>query len=271
MPPNGARVGTDELEEGTDELEEEGTARGVTVITGAKTGNMGLRPPAPSSEAPIGIPTRPTAAAEVMPVPDEADPAGCAKELPIAAQAPDAFPVRPPPSNAVVDTEGEVPAVDVPMPGDVPAIALPMVLPMPDDIPVPVTDDVAIAELAVAAVGLPRVPNDASAIEPPKPRHAGLVPVTNAVFGVIGGLMPGDPSCDAPRGMRVGGTGEPGPMPSGDVMPSGESIGEIPPTCAKAEPELNRTAAVVAITKRVIIGATALELFILDLISLGEE
>ena len=38
------------------------------------------------------------------------------------------------------------------------------------------------------------------------------------------------------RGTRAGATGEPGPMPSGDVMPSGEEPGEmlIPPTCAKA-------------------------------------
>jgi hypothetical protein len=55
----------------------------------------------------------------------------------------------------------------------------------------------------------------------------------------------------------VGATGEPGPMPSGEVMPSG-APGEmlIPPTCAKAEPQPKRTAAVVAITKRVIVGST---------------
>jgi hypothetical protein len=39
-------------------------------------------------------------------------------------------------------------------------------------------------------------------------------------------------------------------------MPSGEGPGDvpIPPTCAKAEPQPRRAAAMVAITKRVIIG-----------------
>jgi hypothetical protein len=202
---------------------------GTKVVVG--TVNRGLRPPAPSSEAPIGIPTRPTPDAEAIPVGDEADAAGPAKELlPITGQVPDAVPAMPPPSNAVGDTE--VPAVEVPVPDDVPAVE------------VPVTEDVAVAELE----RVPMVPNEDCAIEPPKPVHAGLVPVVIDVIDVIGGLMPGDASVVAPRGMRVDGTGEPGPMPSGDVMPSDD--------CAKAEPQLNRTAAVVIITKRVIVGSS---------------
>jgi hypothetical protein len=255
VPPKGARAGADGsvtaggivavllangARAGTNELEDEGTPRGVSAITGAGTVNMGLRPPAPSSEAPIGMPSRATDD-DPVPVGIAAAPA---KEPP---HAPDAVPAIPPPSNAAVDTD--VPAADVPVPDDVPDIELPMpddalpmpddALPMPDDIPVPVTDDVAVAELAtwpVPPYELPRVPNDDCAIEPPKPAHAALEPVVVDASDVIIGLVPATPSPVAPSGMWAGGTGEPGPMPSGDVMPRGEVVGEIPPTCAKAEP-----------------------------------
>jgi hypothetical protein len=168
--------------------------------------------------------------AEPIPLGDEADPAGPAKELlPVSGQVPDAVPAVPPPSNTVLDVE--VPGVEMPVPNDVPAVELPM----PDDIPV--------AELPG--------PNDDSGIEPPKPRH----PEAVAVVGPSGdapdviGLRPGDANSVAPSGTRAGGTGAAGPMPSGDVMPSGEGPGE---TCAEARPQPKSTAAVVAITKRVI-------------------
>jgi hypothetical protein len=221
---------------------------GPKVVAG--TVNRGLRPPAPSSVAPIGIPTRAEAAAEAIPVGDEADAAGPAKALlPIVKQVPDAVPVMPPPSNAVGDTE--VPAVEMPVPDEVPAIELPM----PDDAPavgLPETDDIAAAELA----RVPMVPNDDCGIEPPKPLHAGLVTVVVDASDVIIGLVPAPPIPVAPRGMRVGGTGAAGPMPSGDVMPSGDGPEGIAPTCAKAPQQLNRTAAVVTITKRVIVVST---------------
>ena len=246
MPPNGARAGSDELEE-------EGTPRGGSVITGADTANMGLRPPAPSSEAPTGMPTRATDDDPVA-VGDEAIAVAPAKEpLPVAAQAPDAVPVIPPPSNAIVDTD--VPAAEVPVPKDVPDIELPMLedaLPMPDDIPVPVTDDVAVVELAswpVPPYEPPRVPNDDCAIEPPKPAHAALVTVVVDASDVIIGLVPATPIPVAPKGMWTGATGKLGPTPSGDVMPSGEGADE---TCAKAGPHPRSTAAVVTINKRVI-------------------
>ena len=98
----------------------------------AGTEVTGLRPPAPSSVEPSGIPIRPMVDAEPIPVGDEADPAGPAKELPpVWGQPPDALPAMPPPSNAVVDVE--VPAVEMPVPNDDPV----MELPMPDDIPGP--------------------------------------------------------------------------------------------------------------------------------------
>jgi hypothetical protein len=194
----------------------------------------GLRPPAPSSVEPIGIPIRPTVDAEPIPVGDEADAAGPPKELPpITIQVPDAVPAMPPPSNTVVDVEG--PAVEMPVPTDVPAVALPMPddkLPAPDDIPV---------------AALPR-PNEDSAIAPPMPLHAEALPVVGDAPGVIG-LTPGDASSVAPRGIRTGGTGAAGPTPSGDVMPSGEGPGEI---CANTGPQPRSTTAVAAITKRVI-------------------
>lgn len=92
------------------------------------------------------------------------------------------------------------------------------------------------------------VPNDDCAIEPPMPAHAGLVTVVVDASDVIIGLVPAPPIPVAPRGMRVGGTGAAGPIPSGDVMPSGE-------TCAKAEPHPKSTAAMAAITRRVIVGS----------------
>jgi hypothetical protein len=85
---------------------------------------MGLRPPAPSSVAPSGIPIRPTFATEFI-VGDEADSAGFPSEVPaVTGQVPDAVPVVPPPSNTDGDTE--VPSVEVSVPDDVPAIGFPV-------------------------------------------------------------------------------------------------------------------------------------------------
>jgi hypothetical protein len=179
----------------------------------------GLKPPTPSSVEPRGIPTRPTDDAEPIPVGDEADAAGPAKELPTApAQVPEAVPAMLPPSKVELD----VPALDVPMPDVVPML-----------------------ELAA--------PKDACGIEPPMPLHVVRGDVPDGI-----GLTPSAGTSVAPRRRPVGGTAEPGPMPSGDVMPSGEAPGvmTIPPTCADAEPQPNRAAAMVAITKRVIIRLT---------------
>ena len=195
---------------------------GAKVVGG--TVNVGLRPPAPSSAASIGIPVLPTAVgAAPIPVGDEAEAAALPPNglLATTGQVPDAVPATAPPSNVEVDTE-------LLMPDDA--------LPMPDDIPVPLID-VAVAELARG---------------PEVPVHAGLVPVANDVIDVIGALMPDDPSCVAPKGMRTGGTGAPGPTPSGDVIPSGIPSGA---TWAKAEPHPKSIAAVAAITRRVIVAS----------------
>jgi hypothetical protein len=189
---------------------------------------IGLRPPAPSSVEPSGTPRRPTAA-EPIPEGDEADDAGLPRALSVVTgHVPDAVPAMPPPSNTDVD---ELPAVDVPVPNDVPLIALPV----PDDVPV--------AELAT--------PKDASGIEPPMPPQVELVPVVGLTGDTpdVSGLTPRDCICVAPRGMPTGGTGVPGPRPSGVVMPSGGSPGAV---CATAEPQAKRSAVSAAIPMRVI-------------------
>jgi hypothetical protein len=201
---------------------------------GARTTDGGLSPPAPSSVEPSGIPTRATDDAEPIPVGEEADAAGPAKELPpIGAQVPDAVPAMPPPSKTEVETD--VPAVDIPVPVDVPVIEVSM----PDVVPL---------ELGK--------PNDVCGIEPPTPEHVVTLLVVSPSGDVpdVNGLTPGDASSVAPMGIPVGATGAPGPMPSGDVMPSA-GPGEIfiPPTCAEAGPQLRRATAVTAIDKRVIV------------------
>jgi hypothetical protein len=187
---------------------------------GGKMTGGGLRPPAPSSNEPSGIPTRPTDDTEPIPAGDEADAAGPANELlPIVGQAPDAVPVMPPPSKTEV--EPAVPAVDVPV----------IELPMPD------------------IVFEPAAPKDVCGIEPPMPAHCAMTPVPD-----IAGLRPGDESPVAPSGMPVGATGEPGPMPSGEVMPRGEV--PVAPTCATAEPPPNTAAVMTAIVNCLIIAVT---------------
>jgi hypothetical protein len=192
--------------------------------------NRVLTPPTPSSLAPIGIPVRAT----VDPVPsvgDEADAAGAPEELLVTGQVPEAVPAMPPPSNTVIDAV--VPPVDVVVLDDVPAIEPPR----PDELPTPKR--------------LPMLDDDPMAELPRPKEQAGLVPVAEPAAVDIIGLTPGDDSSVAPRGIRVGGTGKAGPMPSGDVMPSGEVPGA---TCASAETQPKSTAAMVAITMRVIVG-----------------
>jgi hypothetical protein len=195
------------VETGADRLG--ATTRGVKVIRGTdglgvRRLGRGLRPPTPSSVEPIGIPTLPTDDTEPIPVGDEAIAAGPAKEpLALAAQAPDALPAIPPPSKSAVAVP-DPPVVELPMPEDAPA----------DEAP---------------------TPKDACGSEPPMPPHVVPLLVEGAMGEVpdIIGLTPGDASSVAPMGILAGATGEPGPTPSGDVMPS-EGPGEmlIPPTCA---------------------------------------
>jgi hypothetical protein len=107
----------------------------------------------------------------------------------------------------------------------------------------------------------PDVPGFAMPVElpnAPAPEHAVAPPIagtTGEAPDVIG-LTPGDASSVAPSGIPMGATGAAGPMPSGDVMPSGDGPGDVgsPPICADAEPELNNAAVIATINRRVIRG-----------------
>lgn len=47
--------------------------------------------------------------------------------------------------------------------------------------------------------------------------------IVQGVLADGGGLTPGVASSVAPIGIPIGATGEPGPMPSGEVIPSGDA------------------------------------------------
>lgn len=221
----------------------------------------GLRPPAPSSVEPIGIPSLPTAT-EAMPVGDDDDAAGWPRETVLAAveQAPETVPANPPPSK--VDIGVDVPALGSPRPVDALAVELPMpamapvmeppvvpVIELPTEVPVVVLPMPPIAVLAVDR------PKDACGIEPPMPEHAVTLPV-----GAIGdapdasGLVPGVAIAVAPRPIPAGATGAPGPMPSGDVMPRA-GVGLPPMTCARPGSLPKSVAAIATINARFIPGS----------------
>jgi hypothetical protein len=157
----------------------------------------GLSPPVASSVEPSGTPSRPTLERAPM-VGEEADPVALETAVP-AAQVPDAVPEMPAPSNNAVGAE-------------VPAIA-----PVADDSPF------------IAPVGTVELP--AAPVE-----HADedvIIPGVAALVAV--GLTPGVASSVAPIGMPVVPTAAAGPMPSGEVKPSGGTTGAMP-TWAKAAP-----------------------------------
>jgi hypothetical protein len=198
---------------------------------GFKTCGIGLSPPTPSSVEPIGMPLRPTDDGEAIPVGEEADAAGDPDVLlPILAQVPDAVPALPPPSNTVDETD--VPAVDIPVPTELPVIAL-----MPDKFP---AIELTLEQVVVLNAGGP----------------SGNTPD-------VMGLTPGEFSSVAPRGIPVPGTAGAAPMPSGEVIPSGEAAGGVAPTCADAGPkpinavDINATV-VAVINRRVITGSPSL-------------
>jgi hypothetical protein len=192
---------------------------------GFRTSGIGLSPPTPSSVEPIGMPVRPTADGEAIPVGDEADAAGKSDvSLLTPAQVPDAVPTFPPPSNTLDETD--VPAADIPVPTELPVIAL-----APDKFP-PI-------ELTLEHVDVLRADGP-----------SGNTPE-------VMGLTPGELSSVAPSGIPVPFTEGAGPMPSGEVMPSEDAPSGVAPTCADADPQptnavdTNATAAAL-INRRVI-------------------
>lgn len=153
-----------------------------------------------------------------MPVGDDAEAAGWTSELlPTTEQVPETVPARPPPSKVKADVD--MPALDIPVPVDVPVMELPMEVP--------------VAALPMPVVEVPK-PKDACGIEPPMPEQAVPLPVVSAIGEApdVRGLVPGVAIAVAPKGIPVGATGEPGPMPSGEVAPTAET-GLPPIICAK--------------------------------------
>ena len=187
-------------------------AVGLTV----KTSGGGLSPPTPNSVEPNGMPTRPTGDPNPIPVGDEADDAGPAVEPPATPmQVPDAFPIVPPPSKRA--DEPGIPVADMALLDEIPGIEPPM-------------------------------PDDTCGSEPPMLEHVVMLPgaaPSGDVPDVIG-LTPGVESSVAPMGIPVRGTAGAGPIPSGDVIPSGDPDGPIPPICADAEPLASTTAVNIA-------------------------
>jgi len=193
----------------------------------------GLRPPAPSSVDPMGIPTRPTGAPAAMPVGDDADAVGEATLAP-AVQVPDAVPVAPL-SNTVAN---------------------------------PVREE--LVEPIAGAAPVAGVPNDACGIELLKPEHTARSLVERPE-GVVPGEVPCGTISVAPRGIPVGATGAGTPMPSGEVMPSGDGVGAPPivPTWAIAEPGQSASASIAPMMNRDISCSLSLRTEIEGLIGSG--
>jgi hypothetical protein len=131
---------------------------------------------------------------------------------PMPAQVPEAVPATPPPSNSGL--EPDIPADEVELLEEV-------------------TDKFPAIELMPAHVAV-------------------LLLVAGARGDVpeVVGLTPADPNSVVPSGIPVRGTAEAGPIPSGEVMPSGE--GALPLSWAWAGPQPRKAAASADISKRVI-------------------
>jgi len=171
----------------------------------------GLTPPTPSSVEPMGMPTRPAAEGAAIPVGDEAEAAGLERPVVTLAHVPEAVPIVPPPSKRF--TEPGMVGVDAP--GFVPEIF-------------------PAAEFT--------------------PEHVAMLPVGASPSGDIPdvvGLTPIDPNSVLPSGIPVPGIGSAGPIPSGEVMPSGD--GALPLSWADAQPLPNISSASAVIAKRVIV------------------
>jgi hypothetical protein len=190
-----------------EEVESMDETEGVPVTSSG----AGLRPPAPSSVDPMGIPTRPTAAPADIPVGEDADAVGEARLMP-AVQVPDTVPG---PSKTVANPVGE------------------LVVPMLDAAPVA------------------GAPNDACGTELLKPEHTARSFVESPEGVVPGDVPCGTISVaprGIPVGAT--GTGEPRPSgevrPSGE----GVGAPPIVPTWAVAEPGQSATASIAAMMNR---------------------
>jgi hypothetical protein len=209
----GAAAGADEPKVVTSDDVEDVEVEIMDEIDGVPVTSRGagLRPPAPSSVDPIGIPTRPTGAPADIPVGDAADAVGLAKVVPPpGAHVPDAVPVVPP-SKTVEE----------------------VVEPMADD---------------VLVVGAPK---EASGIEPPNPAQTAMSVVARPAAVAPGDVPCGTSSAaprGIPVGET--GAAAPRPsgdvMPSGE----GPGAPPIVLTWATAEPGPRATTSIAAVMNR---------------------
>jgi len=166
----------------------------------------------------MGMPTRPTVD-RVPRAGEEADAVGLEDAVVVPlGQVPEAVPETPIPSNRGVG-----------------AVVAPVVTVLAPAIEVPVLEFPGLEEDGWADAPIPEHV-EAAVIEP-------RVDVPAAA-----GLTPGVDSSVAPSGTPVAPTGAPGPMPSGEVTPSGAGAPVIVPTCANAGlPHSERQAAAIII------------------------
>jgi hypothetical protein len=158
----------------------------------------GLMPAFPISVDPMGTPTRPMPFRELPG--DEADAPGL--EDAVVPIAPPAHALEAPPDMPVLSNREVDP--------DVPPIA-----PLPD------------IEVAVPELGL------VASADVPSPEHVAVVMEPRGDVPAAIGLTPGVASSVAPSGIPVVVTDPPGPIPSGELMPS-EGVPVDIPTWAKA-------------------------------------
>ncbi len=166
--------------------------------------------------------------------------------LPISTD-PNGIPVRAAPPGVVgdvgVDDEAMLFEPEPHIPDNPEVSSIPEVVDIPDEV-----DIADVAALAGAAVPTPIPPPSKLAVDPNI--DDGAVPMVEHVVLLLGiaivpvaspgaGLTPGDAISVEPRGMPVGETAEPVPIPSGEVAPMVGVGLAIPLTCAMAT--LHRT------------------------------
>jgi hypothetical protein len=119
----------------------------------------------------------------------------------------------------------------VPIGDDADAAGLPAVVPMPAQVPdgVPATTPPPSKSEPAPALGTPFIPPLKLPALELMPTQVAMLLVGGGIAGDVpdvAGLTPIDPSSVVPSGIPVRGTGAAGPIPSGEVIPSGD--GAVP-------------------------------------------
>jgi hypothetical protein len=169
------------------------------------------------------------------------------------------IPVRATPPGVVgdvdvgVDDEVMLMEPEPHIPDDPEVSIIPELVDIPDAADIAGVPDVAMVEGVVAPIGVP--PPSNVEVDPnisdgavPTVEHDVPLLVTVPVVEMGAGLTPGDASSVAPIGIPVTPTGAPGPLPSGEVMPS-EGVAVTVPTWAIAGLQHARSQAAATIKK----------------------